>query len=783
MKFPSFLTSRLASRSRGREEAAAAAAASLPHPIDGPELQEEEVAAPPHTNAQSRSTHYARQNSSDSSGRIRMQRQGRADSASPAPSELDHAPELRAELQDMLGNPEYAQGAAASAAPGTSHAHAAAAVAERQLRGELEDNRYTRYATEKTNALLATLPTPDNPQPAQPYQRHPSAENLRAALACENPDAEQRSQIWKHTNAMLGNSPELLNRLGDVFGLTDVPTSPPTEGLDFKSAHAKAADIVWRHRNLREGIVDALLALRNECSPSAISGRNNGDALTTICQNAPMPLHLLLLNHSKGGTNGPDVLGLLEAATGQTVGDAQRRLAVCAFGRELGVQVESLVTANMRYYKQRVRPFFMMSAFIIYAPATLPLAISAKRKSTGKGQLEKLARDQAISPQSPGSSYNKIDDSSKSGLLGALRRSRGSSALPHAEFTATSKIAKTRLSPSPVEGLRDDADRIQPQRRPREILRPQEFALRLVPKHARAQVNGVIRALEQDMDSPDPLPLLTMLHRVRLRSKASCYNQRPPAKTMAALVMRLFDEANGSDRAATFNLSCLDHQPGRFADEKTKDATALFAFHKVHHTLVFKSASEAAQASAAKLLDSYDAQASPEECQMLAAQYRSDLGDLMALGVTDFQRSTVRRGVEALHEANPAAGASDKPMQCRAMSELEAAREEINVGAAGVLRHVPIDRFSYESGPRSSAVSQVVRKAVDASTGTVAAFIRQEWLPNVGLGMDNKVHQRAAALAMRYAPPSDMPERTAGLDAQEQHFQHLAYLADKPAWA
>jgi hypothetical protein len=143
----------------------------------------------------------------------------------------------------------------------------------------------------------------------------------------------------------------------------------------------------------------------------------------------------------------------------------------------------------------------------------------------------------------------------------------------------------------------------------------------------------------------------------------------------------------------------------------------------------------------------------------------------------------VRSGVEALHEANPAAGASDKPMQCRAMSELEAAREKINGGAAGVLRHVPIDRFSYESGPRNSAVSQVVRKAVDASTGTVAAFIRQEWLPNVGLGMDNKVHQRAAALAMRYAPPSDMPERTAGLDAQEQHFQHLAYLADKPAWA
>jgi hypothetical protein len=783
MKFPSFLTSRLPSRSRGRE----AAAASQPHPFDGPELHEEEAAAPPHTNAQSRSTHYARQNSSDSSGRIRMQRQGRADSAdsaSPAPSELDHAPELRAELQDMLGNPENAQGAAASAAPGTSHAQAAASVAERQLRGAFEDNRYTRYATEKTDALLATLPTPDNPHPAQPYQPHPSAEVLRAALACENPDAQQRSQIWEHTSALLGHSPELLNRLGDVFGLTDVPTSPPTEGLGFKGAQAKAADAAWRQCNLREGIVDALLALRKECSPGAIQGRNNGDALITVCQNAPMPLHLLLLNHSKGGTNGPDMLGLLEAATGQTVGDAQRRLAVCSAGRRLGGDVESIVTADMRNYKRKIKNLFGLSALIVYAPVTLPMAIHAVRRSTGKGALEKLARDQPISSQTK-SYVSYSHDPRDPGLLGAMRRGRGSSSAPHAEFTVISKIAetKTKLGLSPVECRRDDPDLFIPQRRPREMVTPQDFALSLIPKHARAQVNGVIRALEQDMDSPDPLPLLTMLHSLKRGSPGTIYNQIPSDKVMTALVMRLFNEANASDRAVTFNLPCLDHLPGRFADEKTKDATALFAFHQVHHTLVCKSASEAAQASAAKLLDSYDAQASPGECQMLAAQYRSDLGDLMALGVTDFQRSTVRRGVEALHEANPAAGASDKPMQCRAMSELEAAREKINPGAATVLRHIPINRFYNSRYPHNSAVSQVVRKAVDASTDTVAAFIRQEWLPGLGLGMDNKVHQRAAALAMRYAPPSDMPESKAGLDAQEQHFQHLAYLADKPAWA
>jgi hypothetical protein len=213
----------------------------------------------------------------------------------------------------------------------------------------LDEDRITPYARSKADALLATFPTTENPRPANAYVQKPSVEQLKILLGTAQPqDARTREDIYTCVTDILGHNPVVLHRLAKSLGVQDIPTSRLSNyaKLEFRSKATKNADIARRENNLKEGTIDKLLELRT-ASNTIIARRPEGavaaeKALSIICKNAPLQLNHIVLNHSHGA-NGADVLGLLEAATGEELSHHDRMQAVCDAEHRLSVNTKSIL--------------------------------------------------------------------------------------------------------------------------------------------------------------------------------------------------------------------------------------------------------------------------------------------------------------------------------------------------------------------------------------------------------------------------------------------------------
>jgi hypothetical protein len=145
-------------------------------------------------------------------------------------------------------------------------------------------------------------------------------------------DPQDRHNIWTCVTDILDNDPLVMHRLAKALGVRDIPTHKASNAakLGFRSKQTKDADLAWRNDNLREGLIDKLLELRAVSNALMHQAEANDVApekiLPVLCKNGPIQLNHLLLNYSRG-SQGPDVLGLLDATIGQTL-DFQDRVQV-----------------------------------------------------------------------------------------------------------------------------------------------------------------------------------------------------------------------------------------------------------------------------------------------------------------------------------------------------------------------------------------------------------------------------------------------------------------------
>jgi hypothetical protein len=275
----------------------------------------------------------------------------------------------------------------------------------------------TVYVKEKTDALLATFPTSENPHPENEYLQKPSVAQLSQALSTAEPgDAQVRAHIFACIKDILGGDPLVMHRLAKSLGVEDLPTRKPgtVAKLALGNKAAKDADFARREHNLKEGLVDKLLELRS-ISVTLADGMEEEQAqgrarsekiLSVICKKGPVQLNHILLNFSQG-SRGPDVLGVLEAATGQVLTHHERIEAVCCAERKLSIDTVTILIAARNRSSGRTSLAFLAGMGIYPVVISIGLGAAAVAGTIGTGLAMSATFGAAVVPLAAGFAITK----------------------------------------------------------------------------------------------------------------------------------------------------------------------------------------------------------------------------------------------------------------------------------------------------------------------------------------------------------------------------------------